>query len=233
MDKTKQFMPFNPATDTLLDRPAHAMVLAVRPFLVEMGRDLVLLDTGLGFSQHGQQQIITALEQQGVGPEQVTQVILSHLHKDHTGGIGHQLADGSWQMNFPKATYYVQQRERTFARQQTGNPSYHEPTLRALVNHPQVIYLHADEGYISPHIRYQVSGGHTPYHQVITIQDTEQIAFFGADELPQAGYLHQNFAYKNDYDGKRAMHSRTRWIEQSKAEGWTLLFYHDRLIPKS
>ncbi|WP_165358906.1 MBL fold metallo-hydrolase [Spirosoma sordidisoli] len=227
----KVFTPIDDQTDVSSPELAGRVVVAVQPFLVCTQTDFILLDTGLGYSRDGQLQILTALEREGVTPGQISKVILSHLHKDHTGGIGHWLSDDQFALNFPNATYYVQERELAFARQQTGNPSYHAPTLRVLENHPQVEWLHTDEGQLNDQIWYAVSGGHTPFHQTITIREGSETLFYGADEVPQFGYLRRNVAYKNDYDGKRARDSRKRWVEQGEAGNWTFLLYHNRQLP--
>lgn len=230
VNATKAFIPFDSLSDPLSDRPARSVVLAVQSFLVCTQQDYILLDTGLGLSQDNQIPLVKALKQHGVNPEQITKVILSHLHKDHTGGLGYWQEDGRFTLTFARANYYIQQRELVFARQQTGNPSYDQPLLDALATHPQMTFLQADTGLIGNQISFTVSGGHTPFHQTILIREGVQTVFFGSDELPQSSYIQQNFAYKNDYNGKRAMDSRRHWIEQAKVEDWTLL-YHDSRQP--
>ncbi|KAA6438027.1 MBL fold metallo-hydrolase [Dyadobacter flavalbus] len=83
----------------------------------------MLLDTGLGLSRNNQLLLVKTLQEHCVDPEQITKVILSHLHKDHTGGIGYWPEDGCFTLTFGKANYFIQQRELVFARQLTGIPS--------------------------------------------------------------------------------------------------------------
>src|SRR5436305_5108522 len=89
IDKTKLFVPFNESTDNLQHRPVGSLLVEIQPFVVITTKDVLLLDTGLGFndSGNGQMQIHANMERNGIDPEQVTKVLLSHLHKDHAGGI--------------------------------------------------------------------------------------------------------------------------------------------------
>jgi len=227
VDSTKVFVPFNKETDRMTDIPSGSVLLTVQPFLISVGSEIVLLDAGLGFAKDGQLQLIRALQKLGLKPDDVTKVILSHLHKDHTGGLGQTIDNGEYELNFPNATYYLQKRELDYALAQKGNASYHEPTLLGLSDHSQIQFLETDEGQINEHISYAVSGGHTPFHQVVWIREENETVLFAADELPRTVYVEKNYAYKNDYDGKKAQESRKQWIEQAQAENWTLLFYHD------
>lgn len=227
VDFSKVFLPFNPETDQLTDRPPKSVAVAIQPFLVVLPDEVVLLDTGLGTTEAGQLTLIRLLREAGYGPEQVTKVILSHLHKDHSNGVGYFDENDRFTMVFPNAVYYIQRREMAFARGQEGNPSYNQPLLAALDAHPQVTWLDADEGILSANITYKVTKGHTPFHQVVWIQDAGQTAFFGADEVPQLGYLKRNLAYKNDFDGKQGMELRKYWAVEAAAQEWQLLFYHD------
>ncbi|MFM7710967.1 MAG: MBL fold metallo-hydrolase, partial [Ferruginibacter sp.] len=88
IDQTKRFIPFDPQSDELQQRPTGSLLVEIQPFLLITSKDVVLLDTGLGFGgKDGQLQIHRHLRQHGIEPEMVTKVILSHLHKDHAGGI--------------------------------------------------------------------------------------------------------------------------------------------------
>ena len=162
--------------------------------------------------------------------EQVTHVLLSHLHKDHTGGMGTFLADGSFQFHFPNAVYYLQERELRYALSEKHQPSFEPKLLEALTQHPQLVMQTEDEGFITDTIRFTVCGGHTPYHQVFWVTEDSETAFYGGDNLPQLTYLQHHIAYKTDFDGKAAMEWRKKWEVQAKNENWTILLYHDNEI---
>src|ERR1044071_5552570 len=102
IDKTKQFVPFDTSKDDLQQRPVGSLLVEIQPFLVITSEDVLLLDAGLGFSNpDGTLQIHQNLIDNGINPGEVTKVLMSHLHKDHAGGLD--------KLSFPNATYYIQQ----------------------------------------------------------------------------------------------------------------------------
>jgi glyoxylase-like metal-dependent hydrolase (beta-lactamase superfamily II) len=87
IDKTKRFIPFDIGKDDLQQRPTRSLLVEVQPFSVVTTEDVLVIDTGLGFSHDGVMQIHQNLRNAGIDPAQVTKVLMSHLHKDHAGGI--------------------------------------------------------------------------------------------------------------------------------------------------
>ena len=76
-------------------------------------------------------------------------------------------------------------------------------------------------------ISFEVTGAHSPFHQVIWIREAGETIFFGADDAPQLHQMKHRFVAKYDHDGKKAMELRQKWWEQGEREKWTFLFYHD------
>ncbi|MDY0906503.1 MBL fold metallo-hydrolase [Pedobacter sp. CFBP9032] len=200
--------------------------VAIQPFLVTTKKDVILLDTGINLDQGGLPPVCQRLTDEGIDPEQVTKVLISHLHKDHIDGIGY-FSDGEFISSFPNATIYIQQRELDFALAQEGNPSYRPEMLEQLALLPNVVLLNDDQGNITDEISYEVSGGHTPNHQVFWIKENGETIFYGADNLPQRNYLKFQVAFKNDFDGRKALEARQKWEEEGKEQQWTVLLYHD------
>ena len=87
VDASKKFIPFDPQTDNPKDRPA-SLFIHVNPFLIKTDTDLLLLDTGLGFKDTRDELFLHQhIRNAGFDPEDVTQVLMSHLHYDHSGGL--------------------------------------------------------------------------------------------------------------------------------------------------
>ncbi|WP_245759879.1 MBL fold metallo-hydrolase [Thermoflavifilum thermophilum] len=236
VDRSKKFIPFDPQHDRLQDRPKGSLLIEIQPFLVIAGSHYILLDTGLNLSNNQEFLLYQILKEKGIDPSQITHVLLSHLHKDHAGGICSLHPDGSYRLNFPQAIYYVHEDELKYALShaqqnegETGGDiasSYAAEEFELLFQSDQVMLLH-DEGYIDTHIRYQLSGGHCPYHVVFWIQDQDEIIFYGGDVAPQYLQMKTRYVAKYDYDGRKSMELRQQFAEQGKREGWTFLFYHD------
>ena len=229
IDKTKVFVPFNSDTDELNQRPTGSLLVEVQPFAIITSKDILLIDTGLGFSVDGEMQIYLNLKANNIQPEQITKVLISHLHKDHAGGVSNKDSQGNFSLSFPNATYYVQKKEMEFALE-TSSPSFITEEFSVLNDTPNIVWLDGN-GKIDDYISYELSSGHSPFHQVFWIEEDGETIFFGGDEAPQLGQMKRKFVAKYDHDGKRAQELREKWWEEGREKGWTFLFYHDIKTP--
>lgn len=225
IDKTKLFIPFDEIADNLQERSKGSLLVEIQPFIVITSKDIILLDTGLGFEKNGKLQLLQNLENAGIDPGSVTKVLLSHLHKDHAGGIGMERDGLGARLSLPNAKYYVQQQELAFAFEK-GFPSFVTEELECLRNNPQVELLDGN-GSLDETISFEITGAHSPFHQVIWIKENDEIIFFGGDDAPQLQQMKHRFVAKYDFDGRKAMQLRQEWWEKGEKENWTFLFYHD------
>lgn len=204
--------------------------IAVQPFLIKTRNDFILLDTGLGIINNDVPMIIQSLKENNINPEQITKVLISHLHKDHIGGLGY-FKNNIFTANFPNAKTYVQQRELNFALKHQSSFSYDFEIVKKVLTLPNLVLQNDDNGKITDEIAYAVSGGHTPFHQEFWITENDESVFYGADNLPTNNYLRYDVNYKTDYNGRKAMGERIIWKNQAKQEHWKILFYHDLVEP--
>jgi len=227
----KNFVPFNLGADELNDRPTGSLLVEVQPFLIATDKDLIMLDTGLGFhNSNDVLQVHDNIRAAGYQPEDVTKVLMSHLHKDHAGGVVYEDNNGIVKTTFPNATYYIYRAEADFALA-TGYPSYHTAEIEPLLSSTQVHWLDGEEGMISDYIHFTHSGAHCPQHIVFLIDDGVDKIFYGGDEAPQLKQMKIKYVAKYDYNGKKAMELREQYAEQGRKEGWNFLFYHDVKTP--
>jgi glyoxylase-like metal-dependent hydrolase (beta-lactamase superfamily II) len=230
IDRTKLFVPFDEEKDVLNQRPVGSLLVEIQPFVLVTGKDVILLDTGLGFHDRdgSEMQLHANLLRAGIDPAHITKVLMSHLHKDHAGGVS--LEDDHSKLSLPNATYYLQKRELDFALQ-TGLPSFIPSELEALKNSPRVQLLHDDEGMIDGYIKYWRTGAHSPHHQVFWIMEGAETCFFGGDDAPQLQQMKVRYKTKYDYDPDRCMQLRQQWWKEGNEKSWTFLFYHDIKSP--
>jgi glyoxylase-like metal-dependent hydrolase (beta-lactamase superfamily II) len=227
----KEFVPFNINEDELNDRPTGSLLVEILPFLVVTDKDVLVLDTGLGYrNSTGTLQIHDNIRKAGYEPEQVTKVLMSHLHKDHAGGVIYKEEGGGVKTTFPNAEYYVYRAEADFALK-TGRPSFFPEDIEPLLASGQVKWLDGEEGHIDGYIHFTHSGGHSLQHIVFLIDDGTDKVFFGGDEAPQLKQMKIKYVAKYDYDGKKAMALREQYTQQGHQEGWQFLFYHDVKTP--
>jgi glyoxylase-like metal-dependent hydrolase (beta-lactamase superfamily II) len=219
----KIFHPFNQTNDELNDRPVGSLLVEVQPFVIVNDKDIILLDTGLGFNNpDGAAHLPDNLKKHNIHPEDVTKILLSHLHKDHAGGIDIAL--------FPNATFYIYRNEMDFAIQ-TGYPSYYVEELLPLKSCNRVAWLDGESGTIDGYIHYEHTNGHCPQHIVFKIESETGIIFYGGDEAPQYKQMKMKYIAKYDFDGKKAMQLREEWALEGARESWQFLFYHDVKTP--
>ncbi len=226
VDQSKKFIPFRVGNDDLQERTRGSLLVEIQPFAVITSADILLLDTGLGFVADNEHlQIHKNLASHGISPSDVTKVFLSHLHKDHSGGIA---MPDKQKLSFENATYYINRKEWDFAFEKNSS-SYHTGDFLALKGNEQ---LHLTDGNGSiDNIHYEITGAHSPFHQVFLIEEDDEKFFFGGDVAPQLQQMKNKFKAKYDYDGTKAMELRQEWWQTGEKEKWTFLFYHDIKYP--
>ena len=227
VDQTKKFIAYDPDKNNLQERTKGSLLVEIQPFLVITSKDILLLDTGLGFAdKNGQMQIHKNLISHGIKPTDVTKVLLSHLHKDHAGGIA---LPGKSALSFKNAMYYINRKDWTYAFEK-GFPSFHTDDFLLLEGTDQLVFTD-DVGTINDYIFYEVTGGHSPFHQVFLVEDEGEKVFFGGDVAPQLLQMKNRIRAKYDYDGERSIELRNKWWKTGEQDNWTFLFYHDIKTP--
>jgi glyoxylase-like metal-dependent hydrolase (beta-lactamase superfamily II) len=227
IDQTKKFIPFNIRTDDLQQRTKGSILVEIQPFVIITSNDILLLDTGLGIAdENGQLQIHRNLAANDINASDVTKVLLSHLHKDHTGGIAQP---NKRIVSFENATYFINKNEWNYAIEKGGS-SYLKNDFFLLEKNGKVNFTEGN-GIIDDYIGYELTGAHCPFHQVFKIIEDEEIIFFGGDVAPQLHQMKSRFKAKYDYDGAAALELRQKWWQQGEKEKWAFLFYHDINYP--
>jgi glyoxylase-like metal-dependent hydrolase (beta-lactamase superfamily II) len=211
---------------------------AMRCLLIEEGNKLILIDTGIGNKQdpaflkhyhlHGDASLISSIRQAGFHENQVTDVILTHLHLDHVGGAVHRSGD-SLLPTFAQAKYWVHKGQWDWA---TINPnprekaSFLQENIQPLVESEQLNFIHGTESPFS-FINFFVADGHTEKQLIPLIKDDQRIIAYAADLIPSVTHL--PLAYVASYDVRplMAMTEKERFLKEALEKKWTLFFEHD------
>lgn len=218
----------------------NRIALALRPLLIKTGRELVLIDTGAGrkMSPETRQRygiepthsLADELAAHQVTPEDITIVILSHLHFDHVGGATQTLPDGTIGPTFPHARYIVNRIEW----QTAHNPdprsasSYLAENMEPLRR--QLEFVNGRTA-ITMGIWTQHTGGHTKGHQAVFIESDGQQAMFWADIMPTTSHIKATYPMGYDLYPAETIQVKARLIPQAIREKWLCIFNHDPKTP--
>lgn len=227
VDVCKKFVPFDPLVDDPKSRPASLFV-QVNPFLIVSTVGLILCDAGLGMRTEDDELMIHRnIKKLGFDPEDVKYVLMSHLHKDHTGGLV-DFKDGFSRIAFPNAEYVIQRGEWENA-YSVESSSYRTEVFDVLQRSGNLVLVEGD-GVLTNEISYEVTGGHTEFHQAFHIETGGEHFFFGGDVVPEPEELFKNFIAKYDFDGRVARDKRIEFWEKGAIDGWVFLFYHGKSL---
>lgn len=203
--------------------------------LVGMGH-VILIDTGAGNKYDTRFRDIYALEEStlkkslqrvGFSMDDVTDVVLTHLHFDHAGGstdrVGSRIVP-----QFKNATYHLQQDHLQSAR----NPNIREHASFFSDNFEPIVatgQLKTHRGAVSifPGIDLMVMNGHTTAQQLVKISGQQGTLVFCADLLPTVHHLRAPWVMAYDVQPLTTVKEKEVFLDQALAEQWQLFFEHD------
>jgi glyoxylase-like metal-dependent hydrolase (beta-lactamase superfamily II) len=139
--------------------PTTKITLSVNVLMVRTGGHVALLDTGIGAANHGA--LLASLKLTGVTPDGVTDVLITHSHGDHVGG----LLDANGGLAFPKAKIHMAGAEWDWLKSQ--GPAN---LVAAITAH---VTTFAPGATVVPGIRSRALEGHTPGHVAYEISSGE------------------------------------------------------------
>jgi glyoxylase-like metal-dependent hydrolase (beta-lactamase superfamily II) len=212
--------------------------LTTRQLVLQSDSKNILIDTGIGeywdekFTKiykvdHTEFNLLPALESIDLKADDITDVILTHLHFDHTGGST-VLEGEKWRPAFPNAKYHVQKKHFDWA----VNPS--DKDRASFVNdrfvplrEEGILNLINDETEFDDNISFILIDGHTFSQQMVKISDGNETLLYCADLMPF--HTHINIPYIMAYDLQplKTLEEKKRILPIAAEENWKLFFEHD------
>jgi glyoxylase-like metal-dependent hydrolase (beta-lactamase superfamily II) len=217
---------------------ANRIPLSARPLLVRWDDHVLLIDVGNGTKMdekfckiygidRGKSSVDYALRSFGLKTEDVTDVILTHLHFDHAGGATTK-KNGIVAPAFPNARYYLQKDHLCLAKSPSlkDAASFIPDNYLPLIADGLVEALEG-EGEIYPGIMVKPLFGHTKAMQVVIIDDGGQKLLYCADLIPTSAHIHLPFIMAYDNDPLITLKEKESILSRAYEENWLLVFEHD------
>jgi glyoxylase-like metal-dependent hydrolase (beta-lactamase superfamily II) len=209
--------------------PADQFVNSFSPTLVDTGSDVILFDTGLGKAgrNQGTGRLIEGLAAAGYMPEDITIVVITHMHGDHIGGI---MEDGK--PAFPKARYVAGETEYNFwtdaARAGTPAEGNQKAVLANVKPLAEKTTFLKDGGEVVSGINAIAAPGHTPGHMIFNIESTGKRLLLTADTANHFVLSLQKpeWEVRFDMDKAKAAESRKMVFDMVATDRIAFLGYH-------
>ena len=212
---------------------------AMRCLLVEDGDKLILIDTGLGDKQdekffgfydlHGDVTLIKSIQNAGFKPEDITDVLLTHLHFDHVGGaVKYNTGKPVLLPTFANATYWSNESHWEWAT--NPNPrekaSFLKENILPVKESGQLKFI--EKGF-SPfdHIDLIHVDGHTEQMMLPVISYKNQKIIYAADLIPSSFHLPLPWVMSYDVRPLVTMQEKESVLKKALEENCILLFEHD------
>lgn len=208
----------------------------------------LIVDTGIGTKwsekligiyaiDHSRDSLESALKGAGLTPEDVTDVILTHLHFDHTGGSTRYDSNKSLVPTFPKATYYIQKDNYDWATRPNSReaasylPENFEP-LNKLGQLKICDGIDAFEKAIHwPGISVRLSYGHTIGLQCPVIQLDDKTFFYPSDLMPTSAHIPVPWVMGYDIHVIKILDEKEEILKEAVQKNWIVVYEHDPVTP--
>ena len=216
--------------------PQDAFDWALNVVVVRSGDRTILIDAGLGadpdlhLPRAGQ--LIKRLEAAGIDLASVTDVVLTHMHMDHVGGL---LVDGVKDRLRPDLQIHVAAAEVKFWESpdfsHTAMPAGFPDALRAAAkkftkDYHNQLWQFDEEHEIAPGVIVRRTGGHTPGHSVVRLASGGEALTFAGDAVFAVGFEQPDWHNGFEHDPEEAARVRVRLLRELAGTGEMLVATH-------
>lgn len=215
--------------------PQDGFDWALNVLVVRSGDQTILVDAGLGgqfpgFPRAGQ--FPQRLEAAGIPLASVTDVVITHMHMDHIGGL---LVDGVKDRLRPDLRIHVAAAEVDFWKapdfSRTSMPAPVPDVLRStaaafMTQYGSMVRTFGEEREVAPGVLVWRTGGHTPGHSVIRLTSGGERLTFVADAIFPVGFDHPDWHNGFEHDPEEAVRVRVRLLQDAVATGELMVATH-------
>ncbi len=212
---------------------------ALRCLLIENGNRLTLVDTGMGNKQddkffghyfmHGDDTLEKSLAAHGFSKDDITDVILTHLHFDHCGGA--IIRDGEKLVpNFKNATYWSNERHWKWATapNEREKASFLKENILPIQESGQLKFIETHQNDFPEDIVIRQVFGHTEAMMLPQVQYKGKDILYMADLLPSAAHLPLPYVMAYDMFPLTTLNEKRSFITEAQQNDYVLFFEHDK-----
>ncbi|MGX1262086.1 MBL fold metallo-hydrolase [Sinorhizobium fredii] len=216
--------------------PPDAFDWALNVVVARSGGQTILIDAGLGLDPElnlpRAGQLVKRLEAAGIDLASVTDVVLTHMHMDHIGGL---LVDGVKDRLRPDLRIHVAAAEVKFWESpdfsHVSMPPGFPDALRAAAKrftkeYQSQLRLFDDEYEVAPGVVVCRTGGHTPGHRVVRMASGGDRLMFAGDAVFAVGFEHPDWHNGFEHDPEEAARVRVRLLRELAETGGQLVATH-------
>ncbi len=215
--------------------PPDAFDWPLNVLVVRSGEQTILVDAGLGgqfsgFPRAGQFPL--RLEAAGIDLEAVTDVVITHMHMDHVGGL---LVDEVKNRLRSDLRVHVSATEVEFwaapdfslVSMPTPVPKVLRSTAKEFLKEYESKLKIFDQEYeVAPGVVVQLTGGHTPGHSIVRLTSTGERLTFAGDAIFPVGFDHPDWHNGFEHDPEEAARVRIQLLQEAAATGEFLVATH-------
>jgi len=231
-----------PLWEPLLRPDERHRVRLVARCLLARDRDagrIILVDAGLGARWSGARLdrygvdlsgggLEAGLARLGVAREEVTDLVLSHLHLEHAGGVTRPGPDGAPVLSFPRAVHHVQREAWHWALAPTEKDrDSFRPEDFALLAHSAQLHLVEGEEPLFPDVELIVSEGHTAGQQLPRFRGDGSHLTCCGDLIPTHAHLRSSWVSAYDLHPLTSIEEKKVLLAEALEDDGILFFDHD------
>jgi glyoxylase-like metal-dependent hydrolase (beta-lactamase superfamily II) len=212
--------------------------LSLRCLLVKTNKKLILIDTGLGNKQsekffgfyylNDQVALDKAIQKSGFTLEDITDVILTHLHFDHCGGALVKTVDNTYKLQFPNACYWVSQTQWKWAMNpnQREKASYLKENIDFLSESGKLRFIEK-EGLFTENIYIRMFNGHSQGVMIPVLTVGSKTLVYVGDVIPTAAHVPISWVCGFDTQPLVSMKEKADFLKEAQDNNYVFFFEHD------